>query len=132
MLRFLLLAALVLAVAAPVHAQASAQNPALHKLFADEWERGLRESPESATYNGDNRFNDRWSDFSLPAIAARAAADRAALEALHAIDRKTLSAASARHSMNTSSRSVTRVGRRPLMASPRSCRSPRSRITRTG
>ncbi len=93
MLRFLLLAALVLAVAAPVHAQASAQNPALHKLFADEWERGLRESPEGATYNGDNRFNDRWSDFSLPAIAARAAADRAALEALHAIDRKTLSAA---------------------------------------
>ena len=93
MLRFLLLAALVLAVAVPLHAQTSAQNPALHKLFADEWERGLRESPEGATYNGDNRFNDRWSDFSLPAIAARAEADRAALQALHAIDRKTLSAA---------------------------------------
>ena len=93
MFRSLLLAALVLAVAVPVHAQVNTQNPTLHKLFADEWERGLRESPESATYNGDNRFNDRWSDFSPAAIAARAAADRAALEALHAIDRKTLSAA---------------------------------------
>lgn len=93
MFRSLLLAALLLAAVAPVHAQTSTQNPALHKLFADEWERGLRESPEGASYNGDNRFNDRWSDFSLPAIAARAAADRAALQALHAIDRKTLSAA---------------------------------------
>ena len=93
MSRFLLLAALVLAAAAPAYAQSGAQNPALNKLFADEWERGLRESPESATYNGDSRFNDRWSEFSLPAIAARAAADRAALEALHAIDRQTLSAA---------------------------------------
>lgn len=92
MFRSLLLAALLLAAVAPVHAQTSTQNPALHKLFADEWERGLRESPEGASYNGDNRFNDRWSDFSLPAIVARATADRAALQALHAIDRKTLSA----------------------------------------
>ena len=93
MFRYLLLASLSLAAILPAHAQTTAQNPALHELFADEWERGLRESPEGATYNGDARYNDRWTDFSLPAIAARQDADRAALQKLHAIDRKTLSAA---------------------------------------
>ena len=93
MFRYLLLAVVVLAAVAPVRAQTSTQNPALHKLFADEWERGLRESPENASYNGDARYNDRWTDFSPAAIARREAADRAALEALNAIDRKVLSAA---------------------------------------
>ncbi|MET0814197.1 MAG: DUF885 domain-containing protein, partial [Pseudoxanthomonas sp.] len=93
MFRSLLLAALTLAAVLPAHAQNVAQNAALHKLFADEWERGLRQSPENASYNGDPRFNDRWTDFSLPAIAARQGDDRAALEKLHAIDRKTLSPA---------------------------------------
>ncbi len=93
MFRPLLLAALLLACAAPSLAQTSTQNPTLHKLFASEWERGLRESPEGASYNGDARYNDRWSDFSLAAIAARDAADRSALEALHAIGREALSAA---------------------------------------
>ena len=93
MFRPLLLAALLLACAAPSLAQTSTRNPTLHKLFASEWERGLRESPEGASYNGDARYNDRWSDFSLAAIAARDAADRAALEALRAIGREALSAA---------------------------------------
>jgi len=100
MLRFPLLAALALASVLPAQAQAqssahqsSAQDPVLHRLFDEEWERGLRESPENASYNGDPRFNDRWSDFSLTAIASREAADRAALARLHAIDRKRLSAA---------------------------------------
>ena len=91
MFRPLLLAVLTLATALPVHAQTTTQNRQLHALFAEEWERGLRESPENASYNGDSRFNDRWTDFSLTAINARQAADRAALQALHAIDRKTLS-----------------------------------------
>ena len=93
MFRPLLLAALLLACAAPSLAQTSTRNPTLHKLFASEWERGLRESPEGASYNGDARYNDRWSDFNLAAIAARDAADRAALEALRAIGREALSAA---------------------------------------
>ncbi len=91
MFRPLLLAVLTLATVLPVHAQTTTQNRQLHALFAEEWERGLRESPENASYNGDSRFNDRWTDFSLTAINARQAADRAALQALHAIDRKTLS-----------------------------------------
>jgi uncharacterized protein (DUF885 family) len=93
MFRSLLLAMLTLAAVVPARAQTNSQNPVLQKLFADEWERGLRESPENASYNGDSRFNDRWSDLSLSAIAQREAEDRAALEQLHAIDRKGLSAA---------------------------------------
>jgi uncharacterized protein (DUF885 family) len=84
------LAALAFLAASPVYA-APANNPALHQLFADEWERGLRDSPEDASQRGDPRFNDRWSDMSLKAIAARAAADKAALARLHKINRKTLS-----------------------------------------
>ncbi len=92
MFRYLLLAAVLCAAVFPARAQTNSQNPTLQKLFADEWERGLRESPENASYNGDPRFNDRWSDLSLSAIASREAEDRAALEQLHAIDRNSLSA----------------------------------------
>jgi uncharacterized protein (DUF885 family) len=93
MFRSLMLAALAMAAIVPLHAQTNAQNPVLHQLFADEWERGLRDSPENASYYGDSRFNDRWTDMGLEAIAARAAADRAALEKLQAIDRAALSPA---------------------------------------
>jgi uncharacterized protein (DUF885 family) len=85
-----LLVALAFLAATPVFA-AQQDNPALHRLFADEWERGLREGPENASYQGDARFNDRWTDMSMQAIAAREAADRAALDRLHKINRKTLS-----------------------------------------
>jgi uncharacterized protein (DUF885 family) len=65
----------------------------LRQLFADEWERGLRDHPERASYQGDTRYNDRWTDNSLAAIAARDAADRAALARLKAIPRAALNAA---------------------------------------
>jgi uncharacterized protein (DUF885 family) len=35
------------------------------QLLADEWEYEMRESPEYATQVGDNRYNNRWSDFSI-------------------------------------------------------------------
>ncbi len=102
MLKNLLLATTVAAMSIlPVHAQDAATaastnrgaKQALDTFFAGEWERGLRESPENATYNGDNRFNDRWSDRSLAAIARYEAEDRAALDTLHAIDRAALAPA---------------------------------------
>ena len=65
----------------------------LNAFFAAEWERGLRESPESASFDGDLRFNDRWTDLGLPAIEARQAADREALKTLLGFDRAALSPA---------------------------------------
>jgi uncharacterized protein (DUF885 family) len=86
-----ILVALAFLAVSPVYA-APGDNAALHKLFAEEWERGLRDSPEGASSQGDRRFNDRWSDMSLKAIAGREHADRAALARLRKIDRKALSA----------------------------------------
>ena len=94
-----LLLAVALATLLPVHASAAtpakagatAASTALHRFFDAQWERGLREYPESASYNGDSRFDDRWTDLSLHAIRAREAADRDALAQLRAIDRGALS-----------------------------------------
>ncbi len=96
-----LLLAVALATLLPVHASAAAParaaatpaSTALHRFFDEQWERGLREYPESASYNGDSRYDDRWTDMSLEAIRAREAADREALARLRAIDRGALSEA---------------------------------------
>ena len=85
-----ILIALAFLAASPAYA-AQGDHPALHQLFADEWERGMRDSPEGATAQGDHRFNDRWSDMSLKAIAGREQADKAALARLQKIDRAALS-----------------------------------------
>ena len=92
MFRFalLLVACLAASIATPLQAQ---PTQALNALFADEWERSLRDSPEFASYQGDTRYADRWTDFSPAAIAARQAADRAALDRLHAIARAALAPA---------------------------------------
>jgi uncharacterized protein (DUF885 family) len=86
-------------IASPVMGQttsATTQNDEglrLHAFFAEEWERGLRDSPESASFQGDHRYNDRWTDLSLEAIARREAADRDALARLKTFDRTQLSLA---------------------------------------
>ena len=71
----------------------NAAEEALHRLYASEWERGLRESPESASYRGDERYNDRWTDQSLAAIARREAHERDVLATLQRVDRTGLSEA---------------------------------------
>lgn len=43
----------------------SSRRAQFSKLLADEWEYEMRESPEYATQVGDNRYNDRWSDYSI-------------------------------------------------------------------
>jgi uncharacterized protein (DUF885 family) len=80
-------AALLVVFVAPVWAQSSDAARTLHQLFDEEWERGLRENPVNASYQGDKRYNDRWSDASLAAIEASQAADRDALQRIRAIDR---------------------------------------------
>ncbi|MBU8974658.1 DUF885 domain-containing protein [Lysobacter sp. MMG2] len=107
MLRHALLAAVVAAgLSAPLAwAQAPTRTPstqaqpassaaqALHALFAEEWERGMRENPEEASWRGDKRYNDRWTDMSMAAIQQRMDGDRQALQRLKAIDRNALSEA---------------------------------------
>ncbi len=102
---------LALALSPFAHAQTLAGNPAaavmaiqkkepspavdkrLQSFFTAEWERSLKDSPETASYNGDTRYDDRWGDQSLRAIAAREAADRAALVKLRSFPRAKLSSA---------------------------------------
>ena len=63
-------------LASPLAMAATAQpapNKALHALFEREFQRGLEESPESATFLGVEGFNDRLSDFSATATARRKA-----------------------------------------------------------
>lgn len=86
-------AAMLVAFVAPVQAQSADATRAMHQVFDEEWERGLRENPVNASYQGDTRYNDRWSDASLAAIKASEAADRAALARIRAIDRNALSPA---------------------------------------
>lgn len=95
LIRTTMLAAVLVAslVSASLHAQPADEGKRLHAFFDAEWERGLRENPESASFEGDRRFNDRWSDNSLQAIAASEAADREALAQIKAIDRSRLSPA---------------------------------------
>ena len=92
MLRSFILAATAAFAFAAMPVCAQDADARLKDYLAAEWERSLRENPENASNNGDNRYNDRWTDRSLAAIAQREAANRAALEQLHAIDRKALSA----------------------------------------
>lgn len=72
---------------------AQEKNIALHQFFEQQWQRGLIESPENASYNGDMRYNAQWTNMSLSAIAEREAADRAALVSLQGFNRDSLSAA---------------------------------------
>jgi Uncharacterized protein conserved in bacteria len=58
----------------------------LTRLLAEEWEYTLRTQPELATSVGDNRYNDRISDFSDKAIAEDLEHTRQALARFEAID----------------------------------------------
>jgi len=75
-------------------ADESAQNTSaakqLHALFDAEWQRTLREDPITATHVGETRYDHRWPDASLDAIAQSNAADRTALATLDRIDSSAL------------------------------------------
>lgn len=63
-----------------------ARRAELTRLLADEWEYTLRTQPELATNIGDNRYNDRLSDFSDKAIAEDLEHARQALRRFEALD----------------------------------------------
>jgi len=63
-----------------------ARRAELNRMLADEWEYTLRTQPELATHIGDNRYNDRLSDFSDKAIADDLEHERQALRRFEALD----------------------------------------------
>ncbi|MBS1814350.1 MAG: DUF885 domain-containing protein [Acidobacteria bacterium] len=76
-----------------LHAQADPveRSRTLNALFKEYWEDLLLHSPETATYLGDKRYNDRWSDYSAAGVADQLRREREFIERLGAIDTKGLS-----------------------------------------
>lgn len=63
----------------------------LHALFSLDWEYQLKKFPETATYLGDNRYNDRLTDLSFDAINKRKEHSVIMLKKLQQIDISSLS-----------------------------------------
>jgi uncharacterized protein (DUF885 family) len=81
----------LLLITAPLCAQDDAAMR-FNELLSREWEYRLKESPTFASYLGDNRYNDRWPDVSLAAIARRHEHQKEVLAELDKIDSRQLSA----------------------------------------
>ena len=62
------------------------RRKALSDLLAEQWEYNMVTQPEYASILGDHRFDDRWSDHSLDAIAADNAKQKDFLARFEAID----------------------------------------------
>src|SRR5262245_10334039 len=77
---------LVLAPCFVLRAEDPAVTKRFQELLASEWEYGLRESPTFASHLGDKRYNDRWPDVSLAAIARRQQHRKDLLATLDKID----------------------------------------------
>ena len=88
--RGLLATALLALPSGPALADEPAVSPdvaKLHALFAEEWQWTLKEYPEFATGIGENRYNDKLTDLSAPAMEARKAHERELLRRLREFDR---------------------------------------------
>ena len=83
-------AMLALLTVSPALADASDDFKA---LLDESWEFQMSEFPMFASYLGDRRYNDRWTDQSLDAIARRLQLTHEFLSRLYAIDRASLSEA---------------------------------------
>jgi uncharacterized protein (DUF885 family) len=87
----LVIFSLALSLLVPLLAQAAepsleARRTELDRLLAEEWEYTLRTQPELATQVGDDRYNDKLSDFSDKAIADDLEHTRQFLARFEAID----------------------------------------------
>jgi len=95
-LPFLVVAVVLFSAFATIFARdVSAQNEStqqLYALFDSEWESGLKENPTFASFLGDKRYNNRWTDSSLAAIEKRNQHRIETLAALKKIERNELSA----------------------------------------
>lgn len=82
----LILVAVVVNKAAAQSATLDSRRAELNRLLNDEWEYTLRTEPELATNVGDDRYNDRLSDFSDKAIAEDLDHSRQTLKKFEALD----------------------------------------------
>ena len=95
MLHVLTISVATLSLGGPSRA-AAAQTPedsaasALHRLFAVEWQREMREDPLAASADGFHAYDGRWPDLSPAALERGHAEDMQALEDLAAIDQRRL------------------------------------------
>ena len=71
--------------------QVSTPASAFHALIDEAWETDMREDPLRALYFGDRRYEDKWPDVSLAALAKRNDNNAATLARLQRIDRASLS-----------------------------------------
>lgn len=83
----LVISGLLALLANTARADASAD---LYALLDDVWEYQMLAFPTFASYLGDRRYNDKWSDQSLDAIATRQQQSRDFLSRLYAIERSEL------------------------------------------
>ena len=92
MIRNAAIISLILLTAGAAMAQLVSNNPVkkLHDLFEEDWQWGLEQNPEAATLLGDNRYNDRLTDYSFEAIERRKAHARQMLDRITKIDRAQL------------------------------------------
>jgi len=70
---------------APGTASVQLRLAAQNELFQQQWDDGMRSSPETATAYGDYRYNNLLSDYSLAEVERQNATDRAFREKLAAI-----------------------------------------------
>jgi uncharacterized protein (DUF885 family) len=71
--------------AAPADSAAARSN-ALSSLFSEIWQDRLKHSPEYASFLGDKRYNDQWTDYSVQEVNASLARGRVFLDRLSVID----------------------------------------------
>ncbi|RZU39751.1 DUF885 domain-containing protein [Edaphobacter modestus] len=62
------------------------RSKALAALFDEIWQERLKHSPEFASFLGDKRYNDQWSDYSVKEVNASLERGRVFLDRLSAID----------------------------------------------
>jgi uncharacterized protein (DUF885 family) len=77
---------------APAAAQPGEESRKLHAILESQWEATARRHPEFATFRGDHRFGDRWTDNRPAAREQRDREDRDTLRQLKTIDRTRLDA----------------------------------------
>ncbi|HMF53184.1 MAG TPA: DUF885 domain-containing protein, partial [Edaphobacter sp.] len=63
-----------------------ARSKALAALFDEIWQDRLKHSPEYASFLGDKRYNDQWSDYSVQEVNASLARGRTFIDSLSAMD----------------------------------------------